>query len=93
MLRAKRNHISKELSVLRNKPPEIIKDMRNVGNEIKNLETEVKNLEINLNKLLLNIPNLPEESVPYGLDESENKVIKTVGSPKKYGSVHGGRNG
>ena len=85
MLRAKRNHISKELSVLRNKPPEIIKDMRNVGNEIKNLETEVKNLEINLNKLLLNIPNLPEESVPYGLDESENKVIKTVGSPKKYG--------
>ena len=87
MLRAKRNQISKELSILKNKPPEIIEDMRNVGNEIKNLETEVRNVEFKLNKLLLNIPNLPEESVPYGLDESENKVIKTVGSPKKHGFV------
>jgi seryl-tRNA synthetase len=32
----------------------------------------------------LNIPNLPEESVPYGLDESENNVIKTVGNPKTH---------
>lgn len=87
VLRAKRNQISKELSVLKNKPTEVIEDMRNLGNEIKNLETEVRNVEIKLNKLLLNIPNLPEESVPYGLDESENKVIKTVGSPKKYGFV------
>ena len=81
-LRAKRNQISKELSVLKNKPPEIIEDMRNVGNEIKNIESEVKNIEANLDELLLNIPNLPEESVPYGLDESENNVIKTVGNPK-----------
>ena len=83
-LRAKRNQISKELSVLKNKPPEIIEDMRNVGNEIKNIEFEVKDIEANLNELLLNIPNLPEESVPYGLDESENNVIKTAGNPKTY---------
>ena len=83
-LRAKRNQISKELSVLKNKPPQIIEDMRNVGNEIKNIEFEVKDIEANLNELLLNIPNLPEESVPYGLDESENNVIKTAGNPKTY---------
>ena len=80
-LRAKRNQISKELSELKNKPTEIIEDMRNVGTEIKQLELEVKDIEFNLNELLLNIPNLPEESVPYGLDESGNKVINAVGNP------------
>ena len=83
-LRAKRNQISKDLSVLKNKPPEIIEDMRDVGNEIKNLEIEIKNIEVNLDELLLNIPNLPAESVPDGLDESENKVVATVGNPKTY---------
>ena len=83
-LRAKRNQISKELADLKNKPPEIIEDMRNVGTEIKNLELKVKDIELNLSELLLNLPNLPEESVSYGLDESENKVIKTIGNPKQY---------
>ncbi|SVD75764.1 uncharacterized protein METZ01_LOCUS428618, partial [marine metagenome] len=83
-LRAKRNQISKELSVLENKPPDIINDMRNVGSDIKNLEVEIKNIEVDLNELLLNIPNLPEESVPDGLDESENKLVKTVGHPAKF---------
>ena len=83
-LRAKRNQISKELSVLKNKPTEIIEDMRNVGTEIKQLELEVKDIEFNLNEILLNIPNLPEESVPYGLDESGNKVINAVGNPETY---------
>ena len=58
--------------------------MRNVGTEIKNLELKVKDIELNLSELLLNLPNLPEESVSYGLDESENKVIKTIGNPKQY---------
>lgn len=86
-LRAKRNQISKELSVLENKPPEIIEDMRNVGSDIKNLEIEIKTIETSLNELLLNIPNLPEQSVPHGLDESENKIVKKVGSPTKFDFV------
>ena len=35
-------------------------------------------------KILLNeIPNIPEDDVPLGEDESKNKVIKTWGKPKK----------
>ena len=36
------------------------------------------------NAFLGKLPNLPQPEVPLGKDESENKVIKTVGQPTKF---------
>ncbi len=50
------------------------------------LEKEEQNLRSSkekLDDLLLKIPNLPLKDVPVG-DESKNKIIKKVGSPKKF---------
>jgi len=46
-------------------------------------EDKLKTSKKNLHELLLTIPNLPLKDVPIG-DESKNKIIKKVGSPKKF---------
>ena len=43
-LRAKRNSVSKQLSSVKDKPQELIEEMRDVGSQIKVLEDEIKKL-------------------------------------------------
>ena len=78
-LRARRNQVSKELSKMKEKPPEVIAEMRQVGSEIKTLETDLKEMDEELDRLLLHLPNIPLQDVPPGADESGNVLIKTVG--------------
>ena len=83
-LRARRNQVSKELSKMKEKPPEVIAEMRQVGSEIKTLETDLKELDEELDLLLLQIPNIPLQDVPSGTDESGNVLIKTVGTAPTF---------
>ena len=83
-LRARRNQVSKELSKMKEKPPEVIAEMRQVGAEIKTLETDLKEMDEELDRLLLHIPNIPLQDVPSGADESGNVLIKTVGTPPTF---------
>ena len=83
-LRAKRNTVSKQLSSVKEKPIELIEEMREVGNQIKILEEEIKNISENLSEILLNIPNIPHHSVPVGSDEESNNVIRTIGDPPDF---------
>ena len=83
-LRARRNQVSKELSKMKEKPPEVIAEMRQVGSEIKTLETDLKELDEELDLLLLQIPNMPLQDVPSGVDESGNVLIKTVGTAPTF---------
>ncbi|MFL2804574.1 MAG: serine--tRNA ligase [Dehalococcoidia bacterium] len=83
-LRAKRNTVSKQLSTVKEKPIELIEEMREVGTQIKILEEEIKNISENLSEILLNIPNIPHHSVPVGSDEEANTVIRTIGDPPDF---------
>ena len=83
-LRAKRNTVSKQLSTVKEKPIELIEEMREVGTQIKILEEEIKNISENLSEILLNIPNIPHHSVPVGSDEGSNNVIRTIGDPPDF---------
>ncbi len=51
--------------------------------EIEDLEEELMPLEKKLNQILLSIPNIAKPDVKVGGDESENEVVKKVGTPKK----------
>ena len=46
---------------------------------ISQWEKEVEAYEQELTDLLSSLPNIPAEDVPEGVDESDNKVIRTVG--------------
>jgi seryl-tRNA synthetase len=83
-LRAKRNEVSKNLSKMKQKPPEIIAEMRQVGDRIKAVETEEGQLSSKLNDLLLLVPNMPHSSVHLGKDSSDNITVRTWGDQRKF---------
>ena len=83
-LRAKRNDVSRELGRLKEKPAELIQDMREVGGRIKQLEEQERDIAIKLESILMNIPNLPAETVPIGDDEDGNVVVRTIGEKPKF---------
>ncbi len=53
--------------------------MAALGEEIKGLETRAKELEQELSALELTIPNLIDDEVPIGADESANRELRTWG--------------
>ncbi len=85
-LRARRNEVSKEIGRMREKPQNLIEEMRLVGVDIKNLDDETKAIESELSSILLTIPNIPLDSVPKGKDESQNSVVREFGQiePLKF---------
>lgn len=49
-----------------------------------NYEEEVRELEEEMTAIALGIPNLPDESVPVGIDENDNVVLEKVLEPKEF---------
>ena len=83
-LRARRNDVSKALGQTKERPAELIEEMRQVGARIKELHGETRAVEEELNGLLLDLPNIPDEDVPVGEDDSDNVVIRTIGEPPTF---------
>ncbi len=83
-LKHRRNVVSEEIGRRKEKNPELIQEMRRIGEEIKALDEEVKGIEEELNRLLLEVPNMPHPSVPIGRDESENVLVREEGEPREF---------
>lgn len=86
-LRAERNEVSKEISVLKKRgedAQDLIVKMRAVGERIKALEGELSGVEEKLEKALLWVPNIPAPDVPVGADESANVEVKSWGEPPAF---------
>ena len=83
-LRARRNEVSRDLSKVREKPDNLIQEMRAVGAKIKDLENKEKELAFKLDSILLNIPNIPSSTTPVGVDEDANVEVRIVGEPRKF---------
>ena len=58
--------------------------MREAVNQIKYLDLKLEKISTKLNYLLSTIPNLVSNNVPYGKNEDENEVIKSVGEIKNF---------
>lgn len=85
-LKAERNRVSKDIGKMKD-PKERqskIEAMRAVGQRISSLDNTLREVESNLHKIMSTIPNIPDERVPVGVDESENVVIKTVGEIPQF---------
>jgi len=62
----------------------LIREMKDVSDEIKKKEDDFKDLEEKINNILLNIPNIPHESVPVGEDEGGNKELRKSGKKPEF---------
>ncbi len=85
-LRAERNHVSKEISRLKDKVERerLITEMRQVGDHISELEARLREVEPDLKATMLAMPNPPHASVPVGPDETHNPVLRERGEPREF---------
>ena len=85
-LKAERNVVSKEIGKMKDatERQSKIEAMRVVGDKITDLDKVVAEVESELNYFMSTLPNIPDPRTPYGKDEDENIVIKTVGEPRKF---------
>lgn len=86
--RARRNEVSPQVGRLKQagrheEAEPLMKEMRELADQMKDSEARLAELEAALRDLLLNIPNTPEEVVPIG-DESHNETIRTWGEEPQF---------
>ncbi|HWS24407.1 MAG TPA: serine--tRNA ligase [Anaerolineales bacterium] len=84
--KAERNLVSKEISKMKDLSArqEKIDAMKLVGDQIAEGDRQITEIEQVLNQITSTLPNIPDPRTPYGVDESENLVIRTVGAPRKF---------
>ncbi len=80
-LKAERNAVSKEIGKARQAAERQAKveAMRQVGERISQLDDALRKTEQQLDELLSWVPNIPDPRTPYGTDDSQNVVLRTVG--------------
>jgi len=86
-LKARRNSVTQEIALLRKGGADtaaLQEEMKVAGQQIKDIDKEVSATEAELEALLLRLPNLPDDDVPYGRDDTENVELKRVGAPRQF---------
>jgi len=82
-----RNTRSKQIGMLKAKGEDVSAVMAEVagfGDELKASEAELDRIRGEIEAIALGIPNLPDDSVPAGSDESQNVEQKTWGTPRTF---------
>ncbi|WP_028022773.1 serine--tRNA ligase [Enterovibrio calviensis] len=86
-LQAERNARSKSIGQAKAKGEDIqplLADVENLGEELNKAKAELADLQNELNAIVQAVPNVADDAVPVGKDESENVEISVWGEPKSY---------
>jgi len=86
-LKAKRNEISKEIGLRKQKGEnvdELLEEVKEISRKIKEMEGEVEEKEREVKNLLLHIPNIPHPSVPVGKGSEDNVVVREWGEVREF---------
>ena len=94
-LRAYRNRVSKEIGESKNQntgtEPEQITNietirskMREIGESIKVLDGDLDQVETRIRANLISLPNIPLSSVPFGDDETDNRLLRSWGELPQF---------
>ncbi|MDO9629138.1 MAG: serine--tRNA ligase [Acholeplasmataceae bacterium] len=85
--KALRNEASKKIGELkRNKldATSVLNEVAHLGDDIKELDEKLNVIEEKIFNVLANTPNIPNDNVPTGKDDSANVEIKKVGTPRVF---------
>ena len=86
-LKAKRNEISKQIGLRKQKGEnvdELLEEVKEISRKIKEMEGEVEEKEREVKNLLLHIPNIPHPSVPVGKGSEDNVVVREWGEVREF---------
>ena len=86
-LKAQQNRASKQIPVMKKNGEDttaLMAEMKLIAEESKKCGEELARLEDRQLELILKIPNIPNEAVPYGKDDTENVELRRWGEPRKF---------
>lgn len=86
-LQGKRNTLSKQIGILKGKGEDasaVMAEVGGIGDELKASAERLDQVQAKLSEFMLAIPNLPNETVPIGTDESGNVELRKVGTPRTF---------
>ncbi len=93
-LQAQRNSLSKQIGMLKGKAAKgedtaaevdaVMAQVAGIGDELKASGDRLEIIQTELQAMLLSVPNLPQEGVPVGSDESGNVEVRRWGTPGTY---------
>ncbi len=81
-LRHRRNEVTKKVAAAKANGEDFsayLNEVKEIPKKIKELENELEKKEGELNKILMSLPNILDESVPYGESDKDNVPIKFFG--------------
>jgi seryl-tRNA synthetase len=86
-LQAQRNSLSKQIGMLKGKGEDttaVMAQVAGIADELKAGADRLEVIQIELQALLMSVPNLPQDGVPEGHDESGNVEVRRWGTPQTY---------
>ena len=86
-LQAQKNAGAKKIGELKRSgenADDLLAQMEKVSDEMKTAENELRDLQTVITNASLTIPNLPDDSVPVGADESDNVEVRKWGVPRVF---------
>jgi seryl-tRNA synthetase len=64
-----------------------LREVKGIPEEIATLEKRAQELQARVREILMSLPNILDESVPVGPDDSGNVTVRTWGEPRKFDFV------
>lgn len=86
-LQETRNQLSKKIGIEKSQgknTDDLMSKVSDASKELKEFESKLNEIQIKLNDYLLEVPNLPHSSVPKGINENDNVVVREKGLKKKF---------
>ncbi|MHB1950314.1 MAG: serine--tRNA ligase [Acidiferrobacteraceae bacterium] len=86
-LQSERNRLSKEVGRRKaagSDAADLLKELNGIGVALSASEQELEGLQARLTHLALNLPNLPDDSVPDGRGEEDNREVRRWGEPPSF---------
>ena len=89
-LRSKRNAVSQEIGKAKAAKDEakalaLMAEVGKIKTDMPAKEAALAESEKNLRAAALELPNIPHATVPIGKDETENPVVRVIGTPREHG--------
>lgn len=86
-LQSRRNSLSKQIGMAKGKGEDasaLMTEVGSIADELKAGAERLEAIQLELNTLLMSVPNLPDESVPAGADETGNVEVRRWGTPRSF---------
>lgn len=86
-LQARRNALSKQIGQMKGKGEDttaLMAEVNGIADEMKSGAERLEALQAELSQMLMSVPNLPQDDVPVGADETANAEVRRWGTPRSF---------